>query len=501
MTFKASVFFQIFGASDVLDWVLPYDDDTYNAFAALRSPLFAQYATAGAPRTKAALAATVLAPRNDGADALPPGRQWAMSPQMPNMAAMFNEGNISIVSDIGSLVAPTTKAIILADPVPGADIPPELLAHNHQQEWLQSLAIDGQSPTGIAGRINDLLIAKFNLDPSHAQLDRIAFSSSTFLTAANNGPFQLTGRGEALQLTEFAERGPSSLNRLVYADEYSLYLNLMSGPDGVNSTDDFFQPRCLREASLWQKKKDLFTIGSVFTAWVNEPIPAPNDMFVAPALDPADVGGGFANTIPSVLDMLARHASETPVAGGLNHLMIHVTGGYPSADSHNNQADSAPRSQRYLDNAIAAYYQGLVDLGLEDAVQTRIATEFGRTITPNSSGTDHAWATYHFYIGGPQLLANSGGKFIGGAPVAPVFDPTNPDDPAVPWIYNSRGYIIPRHSTEQAMANMGLHLGLTVDEMVNGIMTPQGLVPGAFPNLPNFIPDGGVLEDAVLPIV
>jgi uncharacterized protein (DUF1501 family) len=47
------------------------------------------------------------------------------------------------------------------------------------------------------------------------------------------------------------------------------------------------------------------------------------------------------------------------------------------------------------------YFDGLmVTAGLGNQVTTFTASDFGRTLTSNSNGTDHGWGSHHFVVGG-----------------------------------------------------------------------------------------------------
>jgi len=51
------------------------------------------------------------------------------------------------------------------------------------------------------------------------------------------------------------------------------------------------------------------------------------------------------------------------------------------------------------------------DQGLEDAVTVFTASDFGRTLTSNGSGSDHGWGGHHFVAGGAVRGRNIYGRF------------------------------------------------------------------------------------------
>ena len=70
-----------------------------------------------------------------------------------------------------------------------------------------------------------------------------------------------------------------------------------------------------------------------------------------------------------------------------------------------------------------------------DSVTVVTVSEFGRTLTSNGLGTDHAWGGHHAVLGGSV----SGGKILGNYPLDLAAGPTSLNIgrgrmiPTVPW--------------------------------------------------------------------
>jgi uncharacterized protein (DUF1501 family) len=79
-----------------------------------------------------------------------------------------------------------------------------------------------------------------------------------------------------------------------------------------------------------------------------------------------------------------------------------------------------------LSQAVLAFYQATQELGVDSNVTTFTASEFGRSLTPNSTGTDHAWGNHHFVIG----TSVKGGSSSGSSPRWRWATPTTPPAPA-----------------------------------------------------------------------
>ena len=96
-------------------------------------------------------------------------------------------------------------------------------------------------------------------------------------------------------------------------------------------------------------------------------------------------------------------------------------------------------------------------------------SDFGRTMSNNGDGTDHAWGAHHLVIGGDG--AGSAGNLNGGQMLGTLPDMTLGGDND----HGSKGRIIPTTAQDQLNATLCRWFG--VDD---------ALMPTIFPNLGNF---------------
>ena len=102
------------------------------------------------------------------------------------------------------------------------------------------------------------------------------------------------------------------------------------------------------------------------------------------------------------------------------------------------------------------FYDVTTELGVQNNVTSFTSSEFGRTLTSNGDGTDHAWGNHQLVMGG----AVRGGDIYGQVPSLEI---DGPDDA------NNDGRIIPTTSVEQYMASPLRWFGLT-DSELNSVM-------------------------------
>ena len=135
--YKALVCVFLYGGNDANNTFIPYDTAGYNSYASVRGPL--------------AISQGQLLP-------LAPLPNFALNPNLPDIQNLFNKNTAAIVANVGTLVAPTTKAQYQAN----QSLPSNLFSHPDQQlEW-QNASQSGATPTGWAGRIADTLNSSYN---------------------------------------------------------------------------------------------------------------------------------------------------------------------------------------------------------------------------------------------------------------------------------------------------------------------------------------------------
>jgi uncharacterized protein (DUF1501 family) len=138
----------------------------------------------------------------------------------------------------------------------------------------------------------------------------------------------------------------------------------------------------------------------------------------------------------------------------------------PGSDGVNSGTQGALLMQ--LSQAMRAFYDEMVAQGRSNDVTTFTLSDFGRTLQPSGSGTatvgtDHAWGSHAFIMGG----AVQGGQFYGslrpdgtGLPYGyPALQIGGPDDTT-----SNRGQWIPTVSIDQYAATLANWYGLAVSD-------------------------------------
>ena len=357
--YKALVCVFLYGGNDYANTLPPYDQASYNLYAAARQNL-------AHPRDT--LAATLLNPST----ALAGGRQYALSPTMAPMVPIFDAGKMAVVLNVGTLVQPTTKAQYTANSV---RLPPKLFSHNDQQSYWQASNPEGAT-TGWGGRIGDLLQSgngTSTLTCINASGNAVFLSGRTAIpySVGTTGPIALLNNGTTL----FGSTAAASTLRSLMTGTNA---NLIANEHAIVS------------------KRALDTYAQVNSALASAPV-ANFPLFPT------------GNNLASQLQIVARLISVSQELGAKRQVFFVSQGGF---DLHDNLLAQHPGLLGNVASAIRAFYDTTVALGVSDRVTTFTGSDFGRTLQSNDDGSDHGWGSMHFVVGG----AVSGKRFYGTPP-------------------------------------------------------------------------------------
>jgi uncharacterized protein (DUF1501 family) len=412
----------LFGGNDYANTVVTYDDDSYNKYATIRSA--GSGGATGMVLDKAAMAATELKPTTP----LPGDRRYALHPSMKGMANLFNSGKAAVQLNVGPLIVPLTRSQFNSSDRVKYPLPPKLFSHNDQQSVWQSSSPEG-STIGWGGKMGDVAL-KNNSD-------------SLFTCISVTGNSVLLSGDTALQ-----------------------YQCSTSGAIAVrNLSDNFFYQPAMREAfaaMLQQPRKHV--LENEYNIVMKRGITAQNK--VAQGLSTVKLNTNFpsGNPLASQLKMVAQLIGARGTLGAKRQVFMVSLGGFDLHDYLNTK--HAPLLQR-LDEAMTAFYQATVELGVANQVTAFTASDFGRTLSSNGDGSDHGWGAHHLMVGG----AVKGAAFYGSAPPVSVTDSDAPQDQ---W-HVGQGRLLPSTSVDQYAATLAKWFGVADSEMGN-----------LLPNLKNF---------------
>ena len=398
--YKALVCVFLYGGNDYANTLVPYDAAQYASYTAQRAPL---------AYSQASLAGTVLMPTTP----LPGGAQYALAPELGKLLPVFNAGKMAVMLNLGTLVQPTTKAQYQANSV---KLPPKLLSHNDQQSYWQASSPEGAA-SGWGGRIGDLLQAGNGT------------ASLTCINPSGNAVF-LTGKS-AIQYS-VTPSGPIALNARNSLQGSAAAATLLQSLIGGGGTHQF---EALHGA-IGKRALDLYAQVSSALGQAQ----ATTTVF-PPSADPQ-------SSLGAQLQMVAKLISVSSQLGAKRQVFFVSTGRY---DTHDGLATLHPTLMTNLADAMRAFYDTTVELGVSSQVTTFTGSDFGRALTANNDGTDHGWGSMHFVLGG----AVNGKQYYG---INPVLANGGPDD-------IGQGRLIPTMAVDQYAATLANWFGVAASDL------------------------------------
>jgi uncharacterized protein (DUF1501 family) len=393
--YKALVCLFLYGGNDANNVLVPNDTAAYNIYSAARGGL-------AIPR-QSLLPVTITS--GDG-------RQYGFHPNLPELANLFNQGRLTMVTNVGTLVAPTTRS----DYVNGtAAVPNNLFSHEDQSvQWMTSVPDRTDIRTGWGGRAADLL-ASLN---GNSQV-------SLALSIAGTNTFEV---------------GNTVIPYLISPDG-SLGLH------GVGSTDP-------NDGIRIQGFKDLLALphSRLFEAAYADTMSrsiAENEVLSGALAGITPLTTQFPdNELGRQLSMVARMIAARSALGMQRQIFFCAVGGY---DTHGDQLSAQSGLLAELSQGMSAFYSATVELGVSQSVTTFTASDFGRTLPTNGGGSDHGWGSHQFVMGG----AVQGNRLYGAFPTLAVNGPDDTED----------GRWIPTTSVDEFSATIARWFGVADSDM------------------------------------
>jgi uncharacterized protein (DUF1501 family) len=415
--YRALVCLFMAGGNDSHNWVVPVDALGYSDYARARSSL------AIAPASLRPLSAS---PRQDA------GRQFAFHADLDPLRDLYEQGKLAVIANVGTLTRPTSKADFEA----GNQLPPKLFSHNDQQSWWQSLAPEG-ARSGWGGRIGDALLAS-NDAPVFTSVS--AAGNAIFLAGSNCLQYQI-GTSGAIGIGGL--RDPSTLGSTTVAAALRR--------SQFDTTGDALQAAYARTV-----KRSADAYATLTGAMARVSVAPPSGTAVRLSND----GSIVPDQLPVArqLRAVAQMIGAAPVLGMRRQVFMVTMNGF---DTHGRLLSDQPALMAGVAQAVSYFLSTLRGLGMEDKVTLFTASDFGRTLTSNGSGSDHGWGSHHFVAGGAVRGRDIYGRFpmttLGGA-----------DDVG-------SGRLLPSTSVTEYAATMARWMGV-----------PEAGLPDVLPNLRQF---------------
>ena len=405
-------------------------NDSFNMLVPREPGAYAQYTAA---RADLALTPAQLI------DIQPTGLPaFAVHHRMPELAGLFEQGKAAFLANVGTLIEPVSNRAQVDANL--KRLPLGLYSHSDQIEQWQTSVPQSRNGIGWAGRMADLIkeLNAVQTVSMNISLD----GSNVWQTGNTIAEYAITSDG-AVPLYPYQTR---------YAPTDDPNLNFRHVMSAAVDSQVALQYTNLLQQTFQSKKKAALDAYKLFAE------------ATAGTTLPGNVT--FPTTfLGSRLRMVALTIAARAALGAKRQTFFVQWGGW---DHHNEVLDSQFTMLRQVSEAVGVFQQQLEALGVADNVTTFSASDFGRTLTSNGRGSDHAWGSNQFIVGGGVRGRRIHGQF----PLLTV----NPDEgPEVNPLDTGRGRFIPTTSCDAFFAELALWLGVSKSNL-----------PLVLPNIGNF---------------
>lgn len=386
--YKSLVCVFLAGGNDSFNMLAPKNGDAYMDYADSR-------------RSLALPSSEILALSHT----LDDGRQLGVNSNMPGLLGLYEAGKAAFVANAGTLVEATTVAAIQNGTV---SLPLGLFSHSDQQLHWQTSMPETRSPdSGWAGRLGDFF----------SELNGVSGVSMNISTAGTNVFQSSSGTavfskipGEVPGLTNW--ESPSYRNR-------RMGIESVLEADYQNVFERAFASRSLEAIAASQEYRDAL-----------EAAPAVTSPFT------------MSNPISAQLKDVAESISAREGLSKKRQTFFVKAPGW----DHHSSLDPHPAMLAQLSEAITEFQTAMEDMGLSEKVTLFTASDFGRTLSPNGSGSDHAWGGNQIVVGG----AVNGKRIYG----------SYPDVALGSSLDTGRGRLVPTTAVDEYFAELALWMGV-----------------------------------------
>ncbi|MEL6923540.1 MAG: DUF1501 domain-containing protein [Bacteroidota bacterium] len=405
--YKAMVCFYLAGGNDSFNMVVPRGNPEYDEYAVTRSDL--------------AISQNELLPITPVTS---DGKQYGLNPAMSNLHQLFNNGKVSLINNVGPLIVPTTKESFKNKSAPR---PLGLFSHSDQLKNAQTGLPHLRTHFGWGGRMADLLNSmntnkniSMNISLAGTNIFQYGQTLVEFAIDPYDGSPGIDGYNP--QATNaFDKQRTQAIDMLLSLDHPDMYKKTY--------TDVL---RRARDGSI-EFRAAMAQIGELSTFFSD-------------------------NRISQSFKRITEVIKARDILGFKRQIFFVKMGGW---DMHGELIENHEKRLTTVDNALYEFSNGLAEIGMFDNVTTFTISDFGRTLTSNGNGSDHAWGGNSLVMGG----GIKGGDMFGTFPSLALGSAQE--------IRN--GVLIPTVSNDEYFAELALWFGVSRSDLKT-----------LFPNIGNF---------------
>lgn len=351
------------------------------------------------------------------------GAGYALNSGLASLHPLWAQGKMAVVANMGMLVKPLNRDDYMQSKI---TVPTNLFSHSDQMVSMQAGEPFGSSGSGWAGRIADAtraMNAAATFPPAISFAGSALFCSGNIVQSTSLIPgYNLAGDGLAAWPASAANAKAQALQEII---------QLNSGVSMIQSANDV--------------RADAVELNGMLTGLSG------GEDYDSKSFPGSNIG----KQLQQVAQIISLRAST----GMRRQVFFCAINGF---DTHSGQSWQQMDLLRDMSDAVFAFHNAMGKMNLADKVTTFTASEFGRSLQPSGTGSDHGWGNHQIVVGG----AVKGGDVYGTFPSLLLngLDTTG-----------NRGVLIPTTALDQFGATLASWFGVSDTDMAS-----------VFPHLANF---------------